>query len=53
MDRTARGTFARGKPGRPRGARHKTTLAIEALLDGEAEELTRVGSLASCRASKG
>jgi hypothetical protein len=31
-----------GNPaGRPRGARHKTTLAIEALLDGEAEALTR------------
>ena len=31
-----------GNPnGRPRGARNKTTLAIEALLDGEAEGLTR------------
>ena len=31
-----------GNPaGRPAGARHKTTLAIEALLDGEAEGLTR------------
>ena len=31
-----------GNPeGRPKGARNKTTLAIEALLDGEAEELTR------------
>ena len=35
------GTFAPGNPGRPRGARHKTTLAIEELLDGEAEALTR------------
>ena len=35
------GTFAPGNPGRPKGARHKTTLAIEALLDGEAEALTR------------
>lgn len=33
--------FAPGNPGRPRGARHKTTLAIEALLEGEAEGLTR------------
>ena len=33
--------FARGNPGRPKGARHKTTLALEALLDGEAEALTR------------
>ena len=30
-----------GGPGRPNGARNKVTLAIEALLDGEAEGLTR------------
>ena len=31
-----------GNPnGRPRGARNKTTLAVEALLDGEAESITR------------
>ena len=31
-----------GNPkGRPRGARNKATLAVEALLDGEAEALTR------------
>ena len=31
-----------GNPsGRPKGARNKTTLVIEALLEGEAEELTR------------
>jgi hypothetical protein len=31
-----------GNPtGRPRGARHRATLAAEALLDGEAEALTR------------
>ena len=31
-----------GNPaGRPKGARNKTTLAIEAILDGEAETLTR------------
>ena len=33
--------FRKGNPGRPRGARHKATLAAEALLDGEAEALTR------------
>jgi hypothetical protein len=33
--------FSRGNPGRPKGARHKTTLAIEELLEGEAEKLTR------------
>jgi hypothetical protein len=31
-----------GNPaGKPKGARHKATLAAEALLDGESEELTR------------
>ena len=31
-----------GNPaGRPKGARHKATLAVEALLDGDAERLTR------------
>ncbi|MGH1571925.1 DUF5681 domain-containing protein [Methylobacterium sp. P31] len=33
--------FAPGNPGRPAGARNRTTQAIEALLDGEAEALTR------------
>lgn len=39
--RNPNGTFAPGNPGRPKGARHKTTLAVEELLDGEAEALTR------------
>jgi len=33
--------FKKGNPGRPKGSRHKVTLAIQALLDGEAEALTR------------
>lgn len=33
--------FVKGNPGRPHGARHRATLAAEALLDGEAEALTR------------
>ena len=33
--------FEQGNPGKPKGARHRTTLAIDALLDGEAETLTR------------
>jgi hypothetical protein len=42
--RTAGGTFAPGNSfgcGRPRGARNKVTQAIEALLAGEHEKLTR------------
>jgi hypothetical protein len=39
--RDASGRFTEGNPGRPRGARHKTTQAALALLDGEAEALTR------------
>lgn len=35
------GTFARGNPGRPSGARHKTTMAVLELLDGQAEKLTQ------------
>jgi len=39
---TARGRpFQPGNPGRPKGARHRATLAAEALLDGEADALTR------------
>jgi hypothetical protein len=39
-----------GNPsGRPKGARNKATLAMEALLDGEAQELTRKAiELAKC-----
>ena len=39
--RDTAGRFTSGNRGRPKGARHKTTLALEALLDGEAEEITR------------
>ena len=33
--------FKQGNPGRPKGSRNKAILAIEALLEGEAEALTR------------
>jgi hypothetical protein len=33
--------YAPNRKGRPPGSRHRTTLAIEALLEGEAEALTR------------
>lgn len=33
--------FKPGNAGKPKGARHKATLAIEALLEGEADALTR------------
>ena len=39
---TTRGRpFQLGNPGRPKGARHRTTLAMQALLEGEGEALTR------------
>ena len=33
--------FERGNPGKPKGARHRVTLAAETLLEGEAEAITR------------
>lgn len=41
--RQSDGRFAPGNPGggRPKGRRHSVTLAVEALLEGEAEGLTR------------
>jgi hypothetical protein len=39
--RTAGGRFGHGNPGKPVGARHRTTLAVEALLAGQAEALTQ------------
>jgi len=33
--------FAKGNPGRPPGTKHKATIAAQALLDGEAQALTR------------
>jgi hypothetical protein len=43
--RNSKGTFNKGKSGnpsgKPKGSRNKTTLAIQELLDGEAEAITR------------
>ena len=39
--RSADGTFATGNAGRPKGARNRTTQAVLALLEGEAEALSR------------
>ncbi|MFT4619298.1 MAG: hypothetical protein ACI90Y_000611 [Polaromonas sp.] len=39
--RNTDGTFATGNTGKPRGARHKATRAALALLEGEADALTR------------
>jgi hypothetical protein len=39
--RNTDGTFAPGNPGKPKGARHRATQAALALLDGQAEALTR------------
>src|SRR3954447_18959741 len=38
---TRPGTFRPGNPGRPAGARNRVTLAAMAMLEGEAEALTR------------
>ncbi len=38
---TKTGRFGPGNPGKPKGARHKATRAIEALLEGEAEGIGR------------
>ena len=35
------GTFTKGNPGRPRGTRFKITRAVQDLLDGEADKITR------------
>ena len=39
--RAADGTFTTGNTGRPKGARNRTTQAVMALLEGEAEALSR------------
>ena len=39
--RTTDGRFGKGNAGRPKGARHKTTIAIESLLQGQAKALTQ------------
>ncbi|MDP3960677.1 MAG: hypothetical protein Q8Q26_11580 [Pseudorhodobacter sp.] len=39
--RNTDGTFGPGNPGKPQGARHRATMTALALLDGEAEALTR------------
>jgi hypothetical protein len=39
--RNTAGKFAAGNSGRPRGSRNKATLAIESLLEGQAEALTQ------------
>ena len=39
--RNTAGKFTPGNSGRPKGARNKKTLAIESLLEGQAEALTQ------------
>jgi hypothetical protein len=39
--KTAKGQFAAGNSGRPKGARNKATVAIEELLEGEVEAIGR------------
>lgn len=40
-ERNPDGTFKSGNSGKPKGARHKTTKAVEALLSGQAEAVTQ------------
>lgn len=39
--RNADGTFTNGNPGKPKGTRHKATVAALAMLDGQSEALTQ------------
>lgn len=39
--RNTDGTFSKGNTGRPKGSRNKKTLALESLLEGQAEALTQ------------
>ena len=39
--RNTDGTFTDGNAGRPKGSRNKATIAIESLLEGQAEALTQ------------
>ena len=39
--RNTDGSFARGNAGKPKGSRNKATVAIESLLEGQAEALTQ------------
>ena len=43
--RNTAGKFTSGNTGRPKGARNKKTLAIESLLEGQAEALTQTGGV--------
>ena len=40
-ERNPNGTFALGNRGKPKGARHKATKAVEDLLEGQAEGITQ------------
>ena len=39
--RNTAGQFTAGNSGRPKGARNKATIAVESLLQGQAEALTQ------------
>ena len=41
IGRNTDGKFSNGNVGRPKGSRNKTTIAIESLLEGQAEALTQ------------
>ena len=41
-DRNTAGQFASGNSGKPKGSRNKPTIAIESLMQGQAEALTQI-----------
>jgi len=51
--RDGKGRFSKGNPGKPKGARSQTTLAIEQLLGKDATRLTRVAIKAALKGDSG
>ena len=43
--RNTAGQFTEGNSGKPKGSRNKATIAIESLLEGQAEALTQTAVL--------
>ena len=50
--RNTAGQFASGNSGRPKGSRNKATIAIESLLQGQAEALTQTAVIRCCQTNE-